>query len=445
MAQKSNPLKPSTSAPILPLIRPFQAFAHQESSGGIVLLLCTVIALLWVNSPWHDSYHALWHTHFSIGIANQIFDRDLHFWVNDGLMAIFFFVVGLEIKRELLVGELATPRQAMLPLFGALGGVMVPAAIYASLNYGGPGAAGWGVPMATDIAFVIGVMALLGDRVPIGLKVFLTALAIVDDIVAVLVIAIFYTAEISWSALGLAAAGLLVLYLGNRAGVRHPLPYTLVGIAVWLAVLSSGVHATIAGVLVAFTIPARSLLDAPGFLRHSRSILDHFEHHASQHEGVMRDAEQQMAIEALEDSCEKAQPPLYRLEQALHPWVSFLIMPLFALANAGVALGGDLGRLLADPITLGVILGLFLGKPIGIFSLSWLAIRFRLADLPHGVRWSHTLGAGVLGGIGFTMSLFIAALAFPSQELLDTAKLGILLGSLMAAIAGSAILLRQRA
>jgi NhaA family Na+:H+ antiporter len=445
MAQKSNPLKVPGRVPLVGLIRPFQAFMHQQSSGGLVLLFCTVLALVWVNSAWQESYHALWHTHFSIGVANHLFDRDLHFWVNDGLMAIFFFVVGLEIKRELMVGELATPRQAMLPLFGALGGVMVPALIYSAFNYGGSGSAGWGVPMATDIAFVIGVMALLGDRVPIGLKVFLTALAIVDDIVAVLVIAVFYTAEISWMGLLAAALGLLVLFLANRLGVRHPLPYALVGIVVWLAVLSSGIHATIAGVLVAFSIPARSLLNAPEFLRHSRSILDHFEHHASQHQGVMKDAEQQMAIEALEDSCEKVQPPLYRLEQALHPWVSFLIMPVFALANAGVALGGNGGQLLADPIALGVILGLFLGKPVGIFALSWVAIKWRLADLPHRVTWTHVFGAGVLGGIGFTMSLFIAALAFSDAQLLATAKLGILLGSLIAAIAGSAILMRKRA
>ncbi len=444
MANKVNPLKAQSKVRLRPLIRPFQAFARQESAGGIVLLLNTVIALVWVNSSFQASYNALWHTTLSIGFADWIFLRDLHFWVNDGLMALFFFVVGLEIKRELLVGELARPRQAMLPLFGALGGVLAPALIYTALNFGGEGASGWGVPMATDIAFVIGVMALLGDRVPLGLKVFLTALAIVDDIVAVLVIAVFYTSEISWIGIGAAGIGLLVLFTANRLGVRHPLPYAIVGIVVWLAVLYSGVHATIAGVLVAFTIPARSILNAPDFLHHSRYILDHFDHHARQEQSVMNDAEQQIAIEALEDSCEKAQPPLYRLEQAFHPWVSFFIMPVFALANAGVVFGGDLTRLLVEPVTLGVILGLFLGKPIGICAFVWLAIKLSLADLPHRVNWSHIVGAGFLGGIGFTMSLFIAALAFSNQELLSTAKFGILLGSLVAAIGGSAILLRAR-
>lgn len=260
-------------------------------------------------------------------MADSAFDRDRHFWVNDGLMAIFFFVVGLEIKRELLVGELASARQAALPILGALGGVLVPALIYTVLNIGGQGAAGWGIPMATDIAFVIGIMALLGDRVPIGLKVFLTALAIVDDIAAVVVIALFYTAQIVWFGVGAAGACMLLLIMANRMGVRHPLPYALLGVMLWLAVLYSGVHATIAGVLLAMTIPPRTELNAPKFLRRSREILTHFESHADQEKTVMADEEQQVALAALEDACEKVQPPLYRLEQGLHPWVTFLIMP----------------------------------------------------------------------------------------------------------------------
>ena len=282
MTHETNALKAGTNAPIHVLIRPFQEFAAREASGGVLLLLCTVAALLWVNSPWAAGYEALWKTRLTLGVADFVLDHDLHFWVNDGLMAIFFFVVGLEIKRELLVGELASVRQAALPILGALGGVLVPALIYTVLNFGGEGAAGWGIPMATDIAFVIGIMALLGDRVPIGLKVFLTALAIVDDIAAVLVIALFYTSQIVWRGVGAAGLCILLLVIANRMGVRHPLPYAVLGVVLWLAVLYSGVHATIAGVLLALTIPSRTELDAPEFLRRSGEILAHFESHADQ-------------------------------------------------------------------------------------------------------------------------------------------------------------------
>ena len=444
VTHENNELKASTSAPIRVLIRPFQEFAARETSGGILLLLCTIAAVVWVNSPWAASYEALLHTPVILGLADHVLEHDLHFWVNDGLMAIFFFVVGLEIKRELLVGELASARQASLPILAALGGVVAPALIYTVLNFGGEGAAGWGIPMATDIAFVIGIMALLGDRVPLGLKVFLTALAIVDDIAAVLVIALFYTVHIAWLGVGSAALCVVLLVAANRMGVRHPLPYALLGIVLWLAVLQSGVHATIAGVVLAMTIPSKTELNASGFLQHSREILAHFERWADSEKGVMTDEEQQIAIDALEDACEKVQPPLYRLEQGLHPWVTFLIMPVFALANAGVVLGGGLMMdHLPEPVTLGVALGLLLGKPIGIGLVSWLAVKFGLAILPVGVDWNHIHGAAWLAGIGFTMSLFIAALALPNPELLKTAKYGILAGSLCAGIVGSLILLRR--
>ncbi|MCX6603203.1 MAG: Na+/H+ antiporter NhaA [Acidobacteria bacterium] len=439
---KPNTLKTVADTPIRPLLRPFQEFAARETSGGILLLLCTAIALIWVNSPWAASYASLWHTKLAVSFAGQAMDHDLHFWVNDGLMALFFLVVGLEIKRELLVGELASPRQAALPIFGALGGVLVPALLYTAFNWGRPGADGWGIPMATDIAFVIGIMALLGDRVPLGLKVFLTALAIVDDIAAVLVIAVFYTANIAW--LGIAAAGVCVVSLlaANRLGVRHPLPYALLGIALWLAVLHSGVHATIAGVILALTIPSRTYLDVPAFLHQIRTIIQRLDHCADREKGPLNDEEQQVAIEALEGACEQAQPPLFRFNEALHPWVTFLIMPAFAFANAGVELGGDLASRAAEPVTLGVAIGLLLGKPIGITLLSWLAVKSGWASLPDGVSWTSVHGAGWLGGIGFTMSLFIGALAFSDAELLARAKLGILAGSLAAGLVGSAILLR---
>lgn len=444
MVHNSHSLKAPPSAPISPFIRPFQAFAARETSGGLLLLFCTLVALIWANSPWSPQYEALWHTSLGFSLAGRSLEHNLHFWVNDGLMAVFFFVVGLEIKRELLVGELASLRQAALPILGALGGVLVPALIYTSLNFSGPGKAGWGVPMATDIAFVIGIMALLGDRVPLGLKVFLTALAIVDDIAAVLVIALFYTAQLSWLSLAVAALCLVLLVAANKAGLRHPLPYALLGIVLWFAVLQSGIHATIAGVLLAFTIPTRTDLNAPEFLQRCRAILQHFDRRADSEQGFMTDVEQQVAIEALEDTCERVQPPLYRLEEALHPWVAFVIMPIFAVANAGVVFTGDLSRHLSNPVTQGVALGLLFGKPIGIGLAAWLAVRTGVASLPAGVTWSHIHGAAWLGGIGFTMSLFIAALAFPDESMLVSAKMGVLCGSLLAGLVGSAILLRPQ-
>jgi NhaA family Na+:H+ antiporter len=429
--------------PIERLVRPFQAFGARESSGGILLLLATLGALVWANSPWASSYFALWHTTLSLGFADNNITHELHFWINDALMALFFFVVGLEIKREFLVGELASPRQATLPIVAALGGVLAPAAIYSLFNAGGHGSRGWGIPMATDIAFVIGVMALLGSRVPTSLKVFLTALAIVDDIAAVLVIALFYTGQISWGALGVAALCLMALGAANLLRVRHPLPYALLGLLLWSVVLQSGVHATIAGVLLAMLIPSRTELNPNEFLQHGRAVLDHFERTAQQEKTVMNDEEQQTAIEALEDSCEKVQPPLHRLEHALHPWVTFFIMPVFALANAGLVFDQSILTGVTQPVPLGVILGLLLGKPIGITTASWLAVRLRLGALPTGTTWLQIHGAGWLGGIGFTMSIFVAGLAFEEEALLNMAKLGIFTASLLAGIAGSVLLLRS--
>jgi NhaA family Na+:H+ antiporter len=381
----------------------------------------------------------------TVSLAGRALSHDLHFWVNDLLMVVFFFVVGLEIKREVLVGELASLRQAALPIIAAIGGVVVPALLYSTLNAGGPGAPGWGVPMATDIAFALGVMALLGEGVPLGLKVFLTALAIVDDIAAVLVIAVFYTADIAWGALTVAGLVTVLLLAANRLGVRHPLAYTLLGALLWLAVLESGIHATIAGVVLAFCIPARTTLRPDDFLLHGRAVLDHFERAVQSEESVMNDEEQQAAIEALEDACERVQPPLHRMENALHSWVTFLIMPVFALANAGVALSGNIAESLSEPVTVGVVLGLLLGKPIGITLASWLAVRTGMASLPAGVTWRQIHGAGWLGGIGFTMSLFVAGLAFSDEHLLTMAKLGIFTASLLAGVVGSVLLMRQSA
>jgi NhaA family Na+:H+ antiporter len=422
-------------------------FIHDEAFSGILLLLCALTALLWANSPWGETYDALWETDLTLGTVQYHLTLSLRHWVNDGLMAIFFFVVGLEIKRELLVGELASPRRAALPATAALGGVLVPAGIYALLNRGTVGAQGWGIPMATDIAFALGVLALLGDRIPLGLKVFLTALAIVDDIAAVLVIAVFYTAQVHWEALGLAAVILAGLIAANRLGFRRPIVYATLGLALWLAVFESGVHATVAGVLLALTIPANTRIDPRAFLTRSRAILQAFERAGTGDDtgtSILTDGERQEALAELEDAVEGAGAPLHRLEHVLHPWVAFAIMPLFALANAGVRIEGDLGAALGNQVTLGVILGLVLGKQLGVTLAAWMAVRSGVTDLPEGVGWRHIYGAGWLAGIGFTMSLFVADLAFAGDEgeLLTAAKLGILLASLIAGVGGWLILRR---
>jgi NhaA family Na+:H+ antiporter len=426
------------------VLRPFAQFAHTASSGGIVLLVCTAVALVWANSRWAASYHHLWELEIGLDAGPFAFRSTLHHFINDGLMVVFFFLVGLEIKREGLIGELASLQRAALPAAAALGGMIVPAAIYAALNLGGPGAAGWGIPMATDIAFALGVLALLGDRVPAGLKVFLAALAIVDDIGAVLVIAVFYTDRVDWVALGLAGFLLLLAAAANRAGVRQPWAYSLIGLALWGAVLASGVHATIAGVLLAMTIPSRTRINEDEFLRGARRSVDAFERACGPETNVLTNQEQQEALLTLETLCEQSQAPLQRTERKLHGIVAFGIMPLFALANAGVPLtGGESGAALSSPVTLGVLLGLVIGKPLGITLFSWAAVRSGLAALPGGVTWRLIHGTAWLGGIGFTMSLFVAGLAFAGAPgLLTEAKLGVLMASLAAGLAGAFLLLR---
>jgi Na+:H+ antiporter, NhaA family len=357
-----------------------------------------------------------------------------HDWINDGLMSIFFFLVGLEIKREILIGELSSFRKAAFPFIAALGGSAVPAVLYVLVTRASGMLRGWGVPMATDIAFALGVLALLGSRVPVTLKIFVTALAIVDDIFGVLVIALFYTAHISMISLGLALAGFAMSCLANWLGIRKPAVYAAISIFVWFAVLKSGVHATIAGVLMALTIPSTTFIDRSAFLEGSRSLLNEVEL-ASKHS-----AEEHDAIHALELQCELIQSPLHRIEHRLQPWVSFLIMPLFALANAGVHILGNVRAALVHPIAIGIWIGLFLGKPIGITSFAWLATKLR-ASAPAEVGWRQLFGASWLCGIGFTMSLFIAGLAFEDQGLLDMAKMGIIGASALAGIAGAIVLL----
>ena len=436
-----------TSASVLPgpvplierVLSPFQRFVSTSAAGGLVLLATTVIAVIWANSPWAEFYHHLWDTPFSIGTPGFALTLTIHDWVNDGLMAVFFFLVGLEIKREVLVGELATRRTAALPVAAALGGMLIPAALYAMLNARGPGAAGWGTPMATDIAFALGILALLGDRVPSGLRVFLAALAIADDLGAVLVIAFFYTGALDWGAMGGAAAVLVALIALNLMGARHPLTYALLGVALWLFVLASGIHATIAGVLLALTVPARTRISEEEFLEQVEASLVDFRAADEPGTSVLTNQGHQAAMQDIENAADAAQAPLQRMEHALHGVVAFVIMPVFALANAGVELGGSAAAV-RSPIAWGVALGLLVGKPIGITLASWLAVRAGAADLPDGVQWRHVHGVSWLAGIGFTMSLFVAGLAFTDAGMLDTAKLGVFGASAIAGVVGYALL-----
>jgi Na+:H+ antiporter, NhaA family len=423
-------------------LRPFQEFTRVGATSGVLLLVSTALALAWANSPWRDGYFRLWDAGLAIGVVRNPFSGTLRHWINDGLMSVFFLLMGLEIKRELLVGELSSPRQAALPIAAALGGMLIPALLYALVNARGAGAAGWGIPMATDIAFALGVLAILAARVPVGLKVFLTALAIVDDMGAVLVIAVFYTAAIQWISLGAAALAMAALVAFNAFGVRQLAPYLLVGVGLWLALLSSGVHATIAGVLLALTIPTRTEINAAEFSTRVRRLMDGFDRSETGDLLVLTSKGQQEAIHALRIASESVQGSLLRLEHALYGVVSYVIMPLFALANAGVALTG-LGELLTSPVTLGAGLGLVVGKPLGILTFSWLATRTGLARLPERVSWQMLHGAAWLGGIGFTMSLFVADLAFGQGRMLDAAKAGVIVASTIAGVVG--LLLVRRA
>lgn len=421
------------------ILSPFVRFAQQEASGAILLLVCTVAALVIANSAWGYWYEAMWHTEVTVSLGRFAVSESRHHWINDGFMTIFFFLVGLEIKREVLTGELASLRQAAFPFIAALGGGIFPALIYIALNHGGAGAHGWGIPMATDIAFALGVLALLGRRIPIALKIFVAALAIADDIFAVLIIAFFYTAQISFVRLGLGMAGIVLSLLANWAGVRKPIVYALIGVFVWVVVLNSGVHATIAGVLLAFTIPASIRVDRLAFLRSARSFLAEIE------KTPTGSSAETSAAHALQKECELIQSPLQLVEHSLQPWVAFLIMPLFALANAGVHLLGGASTRFWTPEAFGVIFGLLVGKPLGIFLFAWLAAKSRVAVRPTAVSWNQIFSAGCLCGIGFTMSLFIATLAFESGARVDSAKLGILVASLASGIIGGLLLLRGAA
>jgi NhaA family Na+:H+ antiporter len=402
------------------LVEPFVRFMQVESSGGLVLLASTLAALALANSALSHAFHALWETPAGVQFGSFTLIEPLLHWINDGLMTLFFFVVGLEIKRELVVGELADPRKALLPVVAAFGGMVVPAAIYALCLWGRPGSGGWGVPMATDIAFVVGFLTLLGPRIPSGLKIFLLTLAIADDIGSVLVIAVVYSAHFALGPLGLAGAGLVAIVLLRWLGVRSVIVYGVLGVGIWLAFLKSGVHPTVAGVLLGLLTPARPLVGRGIFLDVVSDLYARLR-------GIQRGTPQ---------PAPEAASPAELVEHALHPWVAFVIIPVFALANAGVHVQA---HALATPIALAVTAGLVLGKPIGIVLFSYASVRLGWTRLPEGVDWKTMIGAGCLGGIGFTMSLFIAGLALEGA-LLDEAKIGILVGSAVSATVGCALL-----
>lgn len=420
----------------LRIVDPFRRFVQVKSASGVVLIAAAVAAMVWANVD-ATSYAAVWRTPIGFAVGTWRFEMPLQLWINDVLMSVFFLLVGLEIKRELLVGELSTFGSAMLPLLAALGGMVAPALIYLVFNRGGPGASGWGVPTATDIAFALGVLALVAKRAPQGLTVFLAALAIVDDLGAVLLIGLVYGHAPTAASLGWVALALLALVLANAAGVRRPGVYLALGLLLWVAVHASGIHATVAGVLLAFTVPARALIDPDDFASHAGKTLVAFRASSGSGATMLSNEVQQHAIASLEEAAEAALPPLARMLHALHVPVNFVIMPVFALANAGIALEG-LGPSAIGPVSIGIVAGLVLGKPIGILLATRLALAFG-ARLPSGVGWGQLAGAACLAGIGFTMSIFVASLAFPSAQALDEAKLGIVVASIVAGALGAVV------
>ena len=410
-----------------------QNFIRIEAASGIVLLAATIVALVWANSPWSDSYTDFWHTHITVNAEIFDIDLDLQEWVNDALMVLFFFLAGLEIKRELVHGELSSPRRALLPAAAALGGMVMPAAIFFAIAGGTEGSDGWGIPMATDIAFAMGILALLARRIPGSIRVFLLALAIADDIGAIVVIAVFYTTDINFLALAVAGLTLATIIVVNRSGMRNVDVYVFFGAVMWVAMLESGIHATLTGVILGLLTPASHFYDPKTFAEDAADLVRRFR----EAEESGSDTVKESILHQMEDLAHGTEAPLERLERALVSWVSFLIVPLFALANAGVHIDSDTVQAAVEsPLSQGVALGLVLGKPLGIFLFSWLAVQLKLCDKPAGASWAHILGVGMIAGIGFTISLLITGLAFEEQLLIDEAKLGVLAGSTVAGIAG---------
>ena len=424
------------------VVTPFEEFIHRQTTGGLLLMLMAIVALVLANSPLASTYHHLTETPLGVNLGELRLEKSLHHWVNDGLMALFFFLVGMELKREFLVGELADLRQAALPLLAAVGGMLVPAALYTLMNPEGIAAQGWGIPMATDIAFAVGALALLAARVPRSLITFLVALAIVDDLGAVMVIAIFYTDDlvVGWLAI---AGGVVVMLAGlNLLGVRKTLPYLIVAAALWFALLQSGVHATLAGVIGAFSVPTRPKYDPLAFGTRLARMLERYRDAHRADPNIMTNDDLRAVMQSLENGVIAAQTPLQRLEHFWHLPVAFLVVPVFALFNAGIPLdAATMGSALAHPVTHGVVLGLVVGKFVGITGMSWLALKLGVATLPRGVRFSQIAAVSLLAGIGFTMSIFIAELGFAdAPELLLMAKTGILLASVCSGALGFTLL-----
>ena len=421
------------------IFAPVERFLATEAASGIVLLAAAIAALIWANSPWRATYAYLWHIPLGLRVGRFAFERDLHFWINDGLMTIFFFIVGLEIRREIHAGELSQVRRAALPLAAALGGMLVPALIYIALNAGRPSASGWAIPMATDIAFAVGALTLLGKRVAPALRILLLALAVIDDVGAILVIAVFYSSNLAALGFAVLALGVLFTIALQFVGVRSPLAYIIPGIVVWAGAFVGGIHPTLAGVIMGLLTPAKAWFTHEKFLDETEAGV-----RSLRSNGVVDDRTLLPHLDTFQVANREAVSPVRRLEHMLHGWVAFGIMPLFAFANAGVPVGhvsfsGDALR-----VFLGIAIGLIVGKPIGIVALSWSAVRARAAALPAGLRWSYVSIVGMVGGIGFTMALFIAQLAFPEGPLLETAKLSILFGSglagVLSLVAGSRVL-----
>ena len=416
----------------------FNSFLHNQSIGGIILMLCAVVALLCANIPQLNSLHHFWETNLGITVGNFSLEMTLEQWINDALMAVFFFVVGLEIKREMMVGELSSLKHASLPILAALGGMVVPAIIYFAFNYSDPSSSsGWGIPMATDIAFALGVLSLLGKRAPLGLKVFLTALAIVDDLGAIIVLAVFYpTHALHFDMLLYAGIVVLFLYALNRNRVNVPLLYIIPGLFLWYFIFMSGIHATIAGVILALTIPSKTVINEVRFSVSIRYWMEKFKSVSNSEIEVLANAEQQHIIHQINKNVQNINPLMHKFEAGLHPWVTFFIMPVFALANAGVVITGDLFTYPVPTVATGIFFGLLCGKPIGIFLFSLLAVKTGIAELPTGTNWKQVFALGIIAGIGFTMSIFIDGLAFTDETLVNIGKAAILGTSLVAAVVG---------
>ncbi len=411
-------------------------FLSKEAYSGVILFSAAIIAIIWANTPWSATYFNFWHTPVGLEIGSHIIDMELHQWVTDGLMTIFFFVIGLEIKRELIAGELSSKRKAAFPIIAAIGGMVVPFLFYISVNLQSDGIiSGFGIPMATDIAFVLGFILILGKRVPLALKVFIVTLAVVDDLGAVILIAGFYTESLNLAFIGFAALILTALMLLNRIGIKELMPYLLFGIALWFFMEGSGIHTTIAGVLLAFTIPVHSKISTKQFVKICSFAVDEVKKGESERKNILLTPEQQDSLEYMANSYDAVQSPLVRLEHRLLPFSSFIVMPVFALANAGIQISG-ISQPILQPVSLGILLGLVLGKPIGIIGATYLGYRLGWVKKPSSCTWKHIIGAGILGGVGFTMSMFISNLAFDNPDTLTLAKLFIVGSSLLMGFVG---------